>query len=168
METVNERRDIHYWSQRQLSPELEKLGRSCLKAFEVQERFFHIEFFETTPDTYVALEVNMRPPGGYTTDMFNWACDIDVYSLWADMLVTGRNRLEYQRDYHCCYAGRRQGNRYRQRHEAVVERCGTALMNVVSVPGVFSSALGDVGYIFRYPEVKEMMQMVQFIQKLES
>ncbi len=168
METVNERRDIHYWSRRQLPFELEKMGRACLKAFEVQERFFHIEFFETAPDTYMALEVNMRPPGGYTTDMFNWACDIDVYRIWAELLITGQNRFDYQRAYHCCYASRRQGKRYRQRHETVVESCGTALMNVVSVPGVFSSALGDVGYIFRYPEQQEMMQMVQFIQELES
>ena len=167
METVNERRDIHYWSQRQLPPELEEMGRACLKAFEVQERFFHIEFFETAPNTYVALEVNMRPPGGYTTDMFNWACDIDVYRLWADLLVNGRNRLDYKRTYHCCYAGRRQGRHYRQAHEAVIKRSGAALMNVVSVPGVFSSALGDMGYIFRYPDQQEMKQMVQFIQEQE-
>jgi hypothetical protein len=167
METVNEKRDIHYWNQRQLPPELEEMGRACLKAFEVQERFFHIEFFETAPNTYVALEVNMRPPGGYTTDMFNWACDIDVYRLWAELVVNGRNRLDYQRTYHCCYAGRRRGRHYRQVHEAVVERCGAALMSVVSVPGVFSSALGDVGYIFRYPDQQEMKQMVQFIHEQE-
>jgi hypothetical protein len=167
METVNEKRDIHYWSQRRLPPELEKIGRACLKAFEMQERFFHIEFFETAPNTYVALEVNMRPPGGYTTDMFNWACDIDVYRLWAELLVAGRNRLDYERAYHCCYAGRREGRHYRQTHEAVVKRCGAALMNVVIVPGVFSSALGDVGYIFRHPEQEKMMEIVQFIQELE-
>jgi hypothetical protein len=167
METVNESRDIHYWSQRQLPPGLEEVGRACLKSFEVQERFFHIEFFETGPGIYVAMEVNMRPPGGYTTDMFNWACDIDVYRLWAELLVAGRNRLDYERAYHCCYAGRREGRRYRQTHEAVVKRCGDALMNVVSVPGVFSSALGDVGYIFRHPEQEKMMEIVQFIHELE-
>ena len=26
----------------------------------------------------VALEVNVRPPGGYSLDMMNWACDIDL------------------------------------------------------------------------------------------
>ncbi|MFO8083707.1 MAG: carboxylate--amine ligase [Desulfobacterales bacterium] len=167
METVNEKRDIHYWSQRRLSAGLEEIGRACLKAFDVQERFFHIEFFETAPNNYVALEVNMRPPGGYTTDMFNWACDIDIYRLWAELLVFGRNRLDYRLAYHCCYASRRQGRRYRQSHEEVVNRCGAALMNVVSVPGVFSSALGDVGYIFRYADQQEMIQMVQFIQEPE-
>lgn len=168
METVNEKSDIYYWSMRRLPPELEVMGCACLKAFEVQERFFHIEFFETAPNTYVALEVNMRPPGGYTTDMFNWACDIDIYSLWAELLVNGKNRFAYQRAYHCCYAGRRHEHRYRHGHGAVVERCGGALMNVVNVPGVFSSALGDVGYVFRCPGQKEMMEMVHFIQEREA
>lgn len=166
METVNEKRDIFYWSQRQLSPELEALGRACLKAFDVKERFFHIEFFETAPSEYVALEVNMRPPGGYTTDMFNWACDIDVYHVWANLMMTGQNRFEYQRHYHCCYASRRHGRSYKHTYEEVVNQCGTALKSVVSVPGVFSSALGDVGFIFRYPEEKEIMQMVQYIQEI--
>ena len=166
METVNEKRDIFYWSQRRLSPELNDIGRACLKAFDVKERFFHIEFFETAPNEYVALEVNMRPPGGYTIDMFNWACDIDVYRLWAELLVTGRSRIDYERSYHCCYAGRRQGRSYRHTHEAVLKHCGPALMSVVRVPGIFSSALGDVGYIFRYPEEQQIMEMVQFIREL--
>jgi len=165
METVNEARDIHYWSQRRIPPELETLGRSCLKAFEVRERFFHIEFFQTAPQNYVSLEVNMRPPGGYTTDMFNWACDIDMYRTWAELLVQGRQQLDYQRSYHCCYASRRRGRRYRHTHEAVVAHCGPALMQVASVPGVFRRALGDVGYVLRSPDLSRIEQMVRFIQE---
>ena len=69
--------------------ELERIGRACLKSFGVKERFFHIEFFLTASGEYVALEVNMRPPGGYTTDMFNYGADIDVYRAWAQLLVQG-------------------------------------------------------------------------------
>lgn len=165
METVNEARDICYWSQRQIPPELETLGRSCLRVFGVRERFFHIEFFQTAPKNYVSLEVNMRPPGGYTTDMFNWACDIDIYRIWAELLVQGRQQLNYQRSYHCCYASRRQDRHYRHTREAVVAHCGTALMQVASVPGVFSSALGDVGYVLRSPKLSRIEQMVRFIQE---
>lgn len=35
-------------------------------------------------DRIVALEVNTRPPVGLTTDMFNYANDIDIYGEWAD------------------------------------------------------------------------------------
>ncbi len=35
----------------------------------------------------------MRPPGGFTTDMFNYACDIDIYRVWAQLLVHGQGHL---------------------------------------------------------------------------
>jgi hypothetical protein len=39
---------------------------------------------------------------------------------------------------------------------------------VESVPGVFSSALGDVGYIFRTPDLEEVLEMAAFIQAVEE
>ena len=107
METVNEQRHVSYHSLRQIPKALEDAGRRCVRAFDVRERFFHLEFFRTAPETFVALEVNMRPPGGYTTDMFNYANDIDIYSIWAELLAHGRSALEYKRLYHCCYASRK-------------------------------------------------------------
>jgi biotin carboxylase len=167
METVNEARHIHYTSLRDIPPALEKAGRECVQAFEVQSRFFHIEFFETAPGTYVALEVNMRPPGGFTTDMFNYACDIDVYNLWAQTMIHGIAPLLYQRKYHCCYASRRERYQYRNSHEAVMALYGAFMVQTVSVPGVFSSALGDYGYIFRAPNMDQIEEIVLFIQETQ-
>jgi hypothetical protein len=59
---------------------LEDAGKRVLKAFNGRERFFHFEFFRVAQDKLVAPEVNMRPPGGLTTDMFNYANDIDIYA----------------------------------------------------------------------------------------
>ena len=165
METVNEARHIHYTSLRDIPAALEKAGRACVHAFQVRERFFHIEFFETAPGSYVALEVNMRPPGGFTTDMFNFASDIDVYNLWAQVMMRGSAPLTYQRKYHCCYASRKNRYRYRFSHEEVMARYSPFMVQTVSVPGVFSSALGDYGYIFRSPDMVQIEEIVQFIQE---
>lgn len=167
METVNEARHIHYTSLRDIPPALETAGRRCVEVFEVRERFFHIEFFETAPQTYVALEVNMRPPGGFTTDMFNFACDIDVYNLWAQVMVHGVAPLQYQRKYHCCYASRKNLYNYRYSHDEVMTRYAGFMASVVNVPGVFSSALGDVGYIFRSPRMSDIDEIVRFIHQTE-
>jgi Carbamoyl-phosphate synthase L chain, ATP binding domain len=164
METVNEGRHVSYYSLRQVPPALEALGRRCVKTFDVRERFFHIEFFQTAPESYVALEVNMRPPGGYTTDMFNFACDIDIYRMWAQLVVTGRRPIPYERKYHCCYASRKNSLAYRHSHEQIMDRYGRFIVQVASVPGVFSSALGDIGYIFRSPELEEIREITAFIQ----
>ncbi len=168
METVNEARHICYYSLREIPATLEKIGRECLRAFNVRERFFHIEFFQTAADQYVALEVNMRPPGGFTTDMFNYACDIDIYRSWSDLLVHNRTDLEYQRNYHCCYASRKYNQPYAHSHEDILSRYGAFMVQIESVPGVFSSALGDIGYIFRSKNLDEMLKIVSFIHQTED
>lgn len=168
METVNQGHHVSYYSLRELPPELEALGRDCIRAFDVRERFFHIEFFQTGPTDYVALEVNMRPPGGYTTDMFNYACDIDIYRIWADLLLTGRCRTSFERKYHCCYASRKNTLRYRHSHEQILATCNDVLVQVVCVPGVFSSALGDIGYIFRSPRLGDIQELTAYIQETEA
>lgn len=165
METVNEARHIHYTSLREIPSALEAVGRKCVEVFNVRSRFFHIEFFETGPGTYVALEVNMRPPGGFTTDMFNYASDIDVYSLWAQVMQNGVAHLDYERRYHCCYASRKNRFDYRYSHDEIMAKYGAFMNNVVNVPGVFSSALGDVGYIFRSPQIKDIDNIVRFIHE---
>jgi biotin carboxylase len=100
METVNEDTDVFYYTLRQIPPDLEAAGRKVLKAFDVRERFFHFEFFRAEQDNQiVALEVNMRPPGGLTTDMFNYSNDIDVYREWAHVVVYNRFTSKYTRPY---------------------------------------------------------------------
>ena len=165
METVNEARHLYYYSLRDIPASLEKIGRQCLRAFNVRERFFHIEFFQTAADQYVSLEVNMRPPGGYTTDMFNYACDIDIYRIWAELLVHNQTAVNYRRDYHCCYASRKFNQRYAHSHDDILARYGPLMVQVESVPGVFSSALGDIGYIFRSQSLDELLEIVGFIHQ---
>jgi len=165
METVNEARHLYYYSLRDIPESLEKIGRKCLKAFEVRERFFHIEFFQTAADRYVALEVNMRPPGGFTTDMFNYACDIDIYRIWAELLVQQQTEFNYRREYHCCYASRKFNRPYAHSHEDILSRYGDFMVQIESVPGVFSSALGDIGYIFRSKSLDQVLEIVNYIHQ---
>lgn len=165
METVNEARHVSYHSLREIPAALEALGRRCVQSFDVRERFFHMEFFRTGPEQYVALEVNMRPPGGYTTDMFNYACDIDIYRTWARLLTYGHLELAFERRYHCCYASRKNSLAYRYSHDEILSRYGDRIVQVVSVPGVFASALGDIGYIFRSPQIDVIEEITGFIHK---
>jgi hypothetical protein len=165
METVNEARHIAYHSLREIPPALEAAGRRCLQTFNVRERFFHIEFFQTGPESYTALEVNMRPPGGFTTDMFNYACDLDIYRIWAELLVHGKGPDHFDRKYHCCYASRKNGLPYVHPHEEILDRYAADLCQVDRVPGVFSSALGDMGYIFRTRELDRMDTIAAFIHQ---
>ena len=49
-----------------------------------------------------------------------------------------------------------------------MSRYGHVMQKVVQVPGVLISALGDIGYIFRSPEMEEITTVVEFIHALKS
>jgi len=166
METVVNDDLIFYYSLRDIPDDLESAGRRVLKAFSVRERFFHFEFFRRHRDgQIVALEVNMRPPGGLTTDMFNYANDIDIYGEWAHVMVHNHFTSKYTRPYHCCYVGRKYNRSYVHSHEAVLSELGTQLCHHEPISGVFSAALGDYGYLVRSPEFDEILEMVKYIQE---
>lgn len=83
---------------------LYKEGCSAVKAFELKNSFFHIEFFKLqkpicgVADTgsFVAIEANMRVAGGYTAEMLYHSLGLDIYALWA-AVVSGEkpNIMDY-------------------------------------------------------------------------
>lgn len=157
METVLEESDIYYFSQREIAADLEDAGRRVLRAYDLRERFFHIEFFRTHREgKIVALEANIRPPGGMTTDMFNYANDFDIYHEWAHVITHNRFTAHYSRPYHCCYAGRKYKRRYALNHEEVLTRFAGQIVHHEAINGLFSVAMGDYGYLFRSPSLEEI------------
>jgi len=164
METVNHDSDLYYYSYREIPADLDEVGRRTLKAFNLRGRFFHFEYFRTSDNRLVALEVNMRPPGGLTTDMFNYANDIDVFAAWAELVVTGKTEVEATRPYHVCYAGRKNGTPYLHSHEAVLAHCDSKLVLHQPISGIFAGAIGNYGYVVRSSQLDEVIQLAEYIQ----
>ena len=166
METVNNDSLIYYYTLREIPADLEAEGRTVLKAFDVRERFFHFEFFRSAKDNgIIALEVNMRPPGGLTTDMFNYANDIDIYAEWAQLVVHNHFSAKAERPYHCCYVGRKYNRNYAFPNDEITRHLGEKLCYHTPINGVFSAALGDYGYLIRSPDLEEIFAMADHIQQ---
>ena len=87
MDIVNEDLNLQYYTSSDVPEALREIGRRTCKAFGVARRFVHLEFFRLTREMkglgkvgdYAGLEVNMRPPGGYTPDMINFAHSASFY-----------------------------------------------------------------------------------------
>jgi hypothetical protein len=166
MEVVTERRDISFWSLRQIPEALDTLGRKAVDALGLRERWFHLEFFRLPDERFIALEANLRPPGGFMTDMINYACDIDVYRLWA-RVVTGDpvSSIRINPKYHVCHIARRAGRPYRHSHEDVVRQLGPALMMYTTdMPSVYQAAMGTEMYLTRHADLERMHEDVRFAQ----
>lgn len=168
METVINDDVIYYYSLRDIPADLETVGRKIVQVFGIYERFFHFEFFRLPDNQLVALEVNIRPPGGMTTDMFNFANDIDIYREWANVIVYNKFMAQYTRPYHCCYVGRKFNRAYTHSHEQILAAFGACCIpHHEAVSGVFSAALGDYGYLIRSPELNTVIEIAEYIHQID-
>lgn len=168
MEVVNQDTHVSYYSFRDVPKDLEEAGRKIAKAFELKSRFFHFEFFRLhNNQKLVALEVNMRPPGGFTTDMFNYACDFNIYQEWANTVLNNKISSSYVRKYHVCYISRKFSHNYQLAHEDILARYSNVIVHHDYIPGALAPALGNYGYIIRGKELEDILQIRDDIQKLQ-
>lgn len=171
---VNYQLDLGYYHMATLPKQLQERGRAAVKAFNVKSRFVHLEFFCLTKakpglgevGDFVALEVNMRPAGGYTADMMNYAHETDVYQIWADMVCYDERRKPETDKPHCCvFAGRRDCHSYAHTHEEIMARYGDKMVMVERLPGVWSGAMGDFMYTAHADDPEACAEMIAFVQK---
>jgi hypothetical protein len=165
MEIVSQRKPMHYYSLREIPARLEELGRRAVAAFDIRERFFHIEFFRKDSTSYHALEVNVRPPGGFTVDMMNYACDIDVFRWWADLVVWDRRDFTFERTHHVAHAARRHGTPYRLSHDELLRRVGPLVAAHREVPDALSDAMGNYTYFLKSPDLEELLQAIGMVEE---
>ncbi len=171
MDIVGGNLDIAYYTDKKVPAALADAGRRTVKAFGIRSRFVHLEFFRLDREReglgkkgdYVGLEVNMRPPGGYTPDMMDYGHSTDVFRIWADMVAFDARRKEIGESLYCAYAGRRDCHRYIHSEEEVRARYGSALCTVERVPYALSSALCDLAFIARFATKAEMQAYFDFV-----
>ena len=176
MDIVNKQLDLSYYVDKTLPDGLRDLGRRTVKAFNVSNRFVHLEFFrldrkrEGLGDVgdFVALEVNMRPAGGYTPDMINFAHSTDVYKIWADMVVFGESRTTEGELYYCAFASRRDIYHYAHSHEEILEAYKDSLVMCERMPEILSGAMGNQMYTVRLKEFTDVQNFITFVHEKTS
>lgn len=171
MDCVNEHDAIHFYIVDKLAEDLKACGRACLKAFHVRSRFVHLEFFRLTSDhpylgkkgQVVGLEVNMRPSGGPTPDMINFAYSANCYQYFADMMV-------YDRLLHpskstpcfCAYVGRWKEVSYAHSHQEILARFQDSLKTAEELPEVLAHGMGNYMYLAKLESQEEMDEFFRY------
>ncbi|MFR3227094.1 MAG: hypothetical protein ACLTNY_09090, partial [Blautia massiliensis (ex Durand et al. 2017)] len=96
----------------------------------------------------VALEINMRPAGGFTPDMIDYAYSTSLYQIYADMVAFGELRHSYTGPHaYCAYFGRRDHRQYLHSHDEIMTLYGTHMHMVGRMPDALSVAMGNPGYV---------------------
>lgn len=175
MDIVNNEDNAIFYIVKELAGDTRQAGRATAKSFNVRSRFVHFEFFRLQKDQeglgrkgeLVGLEVNMRPSGGFSPDMMDFACTTDVYKIWADMIAFDKTEMHPGERQYCAFVGRRDGKRFVLSHEAVMEKYRQNIRMEDRLPEVLADAMGNQIYIAVFPNRHEMENFFQDILKSE-
>ncbi|UOP07335.2 ATP-grasp domain-containing protein [Alysiella crassa] len=163
LDTVAKDGDMYYFVPRDISPKLVELGKQCVQAFNVRERFFHFEFFRVhATGELLPLEINCRPPGGLTIDMWNYANDFDVFAEYANIVRENRFHANITHPWNVVYISRKANQHYVNSIESVCQRFPLNIISVQQVPGVFAKIMGEHGILARTDTLENMREIVQF------
>lgn len=172
MDMVHNHGVTYYYAMKDVPWDILEAGKKTLASFGLKKRSFHMEFFRLTEakaglgnvGDIVGLEVNMRPAGGYTPDMIDYATSADYYQLWADMICFDEARHTYHgQRYFCTYLGRWDEVCYRHSHEEVCRRYGWRVKDSGVLQGILHGSMGDSYFIIVSDTEAERDDMIRWV-----
>ncbi len=155
IDVVNKQEECPFYIRKEILPEVREAGLKTIAAFGVKRRFVHLEFFVLDQDQdglgkrgeVIGLEVNMRPSGGYTPDMYNFAHETNVYKIWADMVAFDRSTICCGDLHYAASIGRRNGKNYKLDYNGVMEKYGWRVKLHERLDPAIGKLMGDEIFI---------------------
>lgn len=145
-------------------PAFLEAGKRVVKAFGIKKRFFHIEFFVLNKDKegfarkgeFVALECNMRPCGGNTTDLYSIACGASIYEVYADIVTTDINHQNMnEKKWYAIASSKRNSLKYKNDLETIRKEYAEHIVIEGTYPEGYSDAMGDYYMYSRWENLEE-------------
>ena len=177
-DVVNDMIDDYYWTNPFSlpmddidAPSFLEVGKKVVKEFGISKRCFHIEFFVLNEDKpglakkgeFVALECNMRPAGGYTPDLIDFAESASIYDIYADVICFDENREDMNKEkFYAFTSARRDCYRYLHSEEEILTKYRYQLCMHGRYPKHLSDAMGDSYYYAKFKTKEEGMEFVSF------
>lgn len=166
--------DVFYYCLPKVPDDLAKIGPRVVKAFNVRNRFFHLEFFRLSQDIkglgkkneIVGLETNMRPPGGFTPDLINFANSVNCYQIYADSIAFDENRQNMDnKKYYAGCASRRDSYEYFYSDDDIRNTFRNNLCVNGRYPPIFSGAMGDRYFMAKFDTLKELKLFEEYVER---
>ncbi len=150
-----------------------EMGRRVLRALGFLTGFSHMEWFRTRDGEPVFGEIAARAPGARSTELMNYACNIDVFRGWAEAVCHGRLSQPIERRYNSAVIFKRASGQGRIRRidglERLLVRYDPSVVAVELLPvGAprrnWKQTLISDGYlIVRHPDLNATIEMADRI-----
>ena len=170
-EVVNKNTDLYYYAKSTMEPSFYEMGCRVVKSFGIRKRCFHIEFFVMTSDKsglgkagdLVAIEVNMRSPGGITPELLCMSLGGSYYDVYADTIVYGSSDIsKYVNRRIAISVNRKREFQYVHSHDEIYQRWGSNIQEYGHYSEDFRAAMGDEYYLGRFETLEEAMAFEAF------
>lgn len=173
-EIVNNYADDFYYSVPEVDKDFVTIGKRVVKAFKVEKRYFHIEFFRLSntkkglgkKGDIIALEVNMRPAGGLTPEMINVASSVSTYSIYADVVAFNKNKQIQGKDkFFVAEIARRDKREYKNSVNQITEKYKSNIFISGKYPAAIALGMGETYFIAKFKSLKEVFEYRDFCLK---
>ena len=170
-DVVRENKDVYYYARSEMDDDFRAMGERVVKAFNLKSRCFHIEFFKLTKDKkglakkgdIVALEANLRSPGGDTPELLNLVSKVDYYKTYADMIVNQIGKIDNSTKKISISVNRKNEFNYVESDNDIYAFYKDNIVEHSHYPASFRDAMGDEFYIGVFTNMKDANQFQKFI-----
>ena len=174
---INDNCDDSYYCNPFPTESFKETGKRIVKAFNPKVRFFHIEFFVLKSDhpylgkkgTIVPLEANMRPAGGYTPDLINYANSISCYDIYADVVSYDENRVPLaENKYYAVTSSRRYNLKYTHSDNEIFDKYRLNICMYGEYPDAIKDDMGDYYFFAKFVSLDEVFAFDKYIREKNS
>lgn len=168
---VRDNLDLYYYARSKMDDEFRKMGQRVVKAFNIKSRCFHIEFFVLTEDKkgfankgdIVALEANLRSPGGETPELLNLVSKFDYYETYAEMIVKNIANLDNSTNKVAISVNRKNEYKYVESAANIEKFYHKNIIEHGYYSASFRQAMGDEFFIAVFDDLKDALNFQKFV-----
>ena len=165
-EVVSKNLDVFYFAESKMPSSYRKMGERIVKSFKISSRCFHIELFKLNKGKpgfarkgeIVALEVNLRSPGGETPDLLNLVAKTDYYEAYASMIVNNVCHLDNETNRIAFSINRKNELSYKHSSQEIMDEYKDNLRSHGYYPESFRAAMGDEYFMFVFENNEETLK----------
>ena len=163
-EVVHTGSDVYYYANMDMPKSFREMGERVIKAFGIKKRCFHIEFFCLLEDKkglgkkgdIIALETNMRSPGGNTPDLLCIAFNSSYYEVYADVIAYDKtNKNLNDKHYIAIAVSRRNNFFYKYNDDQIKWDYKDNIVTFGHYSSAIAPAMGDRFFFARFDTVKQ-------------
>ena len=168
---VRDNLDLYYYARSKMDDDFRKIGQRVVKAFNIKSRCFHIEFFVLTEDKkgfakkddIVALEANLRSPGGETPALLNLVSKYDYFETYGEMIVNNTPSLDNSTNKVSISVNRKNEYKYVESAENIEKFYHKNIVEHGYYSASFRQAMGDEYFIALFDNLKDALNFQKFV-----